>query len=77
MKWVFHKVFTYAFYFIIRAQYEAPQSLRAKFGLTDTRNATHGSGEYFFSPSIVFLRFDKVYVMVFFISYHLITETFH
>ncbi|GIY76589.1 nucleoside diphosphate kinase 6 [Caerostris extrusa] len=25
------------------AQYEAPDSIRAKFGLTDTRNATHGS----------------------------------
>lgn len=28
---------------VYRAQYEAPLSLRARFGLTDTRNATHGS----------------------------------
>lgn len=28
---------------VYKAQYEAPHSLRARFGLTDTRNATHGS----------------------------------
>lgn len=28
---------------VYKAQYEAPNSLRARFGLTDTRNATHGS----------------------------------
>lgn len=27
-----------------RAKYEAPSSLRARYGLTDTRNAFHGSG---------------------------------
>ena len=26
-----------------RAQHEAPDSIRARFGLTDTRNACHGS----------------------------------
>lgn len=26
-----------------RAQYEAPESIRGRFGLTDTRNAVHGS----------------------------------
>lgn len=28
---------------VFKAQYEAPDSIRARFGLTDTRNATHGS----------------------------------
>jgi len=28
---------------VYKAQHEAPESLRAKFGLTDTRNACHGS----------------------------------
>lgn len=28
---------------VFKAQYEAPESVRAKFGLTDTRNAVHGS----------------------------------
>ena len=27
-----------------RSQYEAPTSLRGSFGLSDTRNSTHGSG---------------------------------
>lgn len=30
-----------------RAQFEAPESIRAQFGLSDTRNATHGSGLLF------------------------------
>ena len=29
---------------IYRARQEAPDSIRAQFGLTDTRNAAHGSG---------------------------------
>lgn len=28
---------------VFRAQYDAPESIRGKFGLSDTRNATHGS----------------------------------
>lgn len=28
---------------VFKAKHEAPDSLRARFGLTDTRNATHGS----------------------------------
>uniref|UniRef100_A0A1W7RA72 Nucleoside diphosphate kinase 6 n=1 Tax=Hadrurus spadix TaxID=141984 RepID=A0A1W7RA72_9SCOR len=28
---------------VFKAQYEAPESIRARFGLTDTRNATHGA----------------------------------
>lgn len=28
------------------AQYEAPESIRGQFGLTDTRNAVHGSDSY-------------------------------
>ncbi|VEN64492.1 unnamed protein product [Callosobruchus maculatus] len=28
---------------VFRAQFEAPDSLRGQFGLSDTRNATHGS----------------------------------
>ena len=27
-----------------RAQYEAPDTIRGTFGLTDTRNSSHGSG---------------------------------
>ncbi|XP_035276737.1 nucleoside diphosphate kinase 6 isoform X2 [Anguilla anguilla] len=30
---------------VFRARYDAPGSIRARFGLTDTRNTTHGSGE--------------------------------
>lgn len=29
-----------------RTIYEQPESIRGLFGTTDTRNATHGSGEY-------------------------------
>lgn len=28
---------------VIRAQYEQPESIRGRYGLTDTRNAAHGS----------------------------------
>lgn len=28
---------------VYRAQFEAPMTLRGKYGLSDTRNATHGS----------------------------------
>lgn len=28
---------------VFRAQFDAPESIRGKFGLSDTRNATHGS----------------------------------
>lgn len=28
---------------VFRAQYDAPESIRGQFGLSDTRNATHGS----------------------------------
>ena len=28
---------------VLRAIYESPDSIRARFGITDTRNATHGS----------------------------------
>lgn len=28
---------------VFKAQFEAPQSIRGQFGLSDTRNATHGS----------------------------------
>jgi len=36
-----------------RSQYEAPTSIRGSFGLTDTRNSTHGSG----NNSIVMISF--------------------
>jgi len=29
-----------------KAQFIAPNSIRGKYGLTDTRNSTHGSGKY-------------------------------
>ena len=28
---------------IFRSQYEAPSSIRGSYGISDTRNATHGS----------------------------------
>lgn len=28
---------------VFRAQFDAPTSIRSEFGLSDTRNATHGS----------------------------------
>ncbi|XP_048450326.1 nucleoside diphosphate kinase 6 [Rhincodon typus] len=31
---------------VFRARYSAPKSIRGNYGLTDTRNTTHGSGEY-------------------------------
>ena len=30
---------------VYRAQFTAPGSIRGRFGLSDTRNAVHGSGE--------------------------------
>lgn len=30
---------------VYKAQFEAPNTIRGKYGLSDTRNATHGSGE--------------------------------
>lgn len=30
---------------VFRARHVAPDSIRGSFGLTDTRNTTHGSGE--------------------------------
>ena len=30
---------------VYRAQFTAPDSIRGRFGLSDTRNAVHGSGE--------------------------------
>lgn len=30
---------------VFKAQFEAPDTIRGKFGLSDTRNATHGSGK--------------------------------
>ena len=29
---------------VVQAQYSAPDSIRGTFGLSDTRNAAHGSG---------------------------------
>ena len=31
-----------------KSQFEDPSSIRGTFGLTDTRNSTHGSGNFFF-----------------------------
>lgn len=36
-----------------KSQFEDPSSIRGTFGLTDTRNSTHGSGNFF--PLIIFL----------------------
>lgn len=43
---------------VYRSQFEAPETIRGKYGLSDTRNATHGSGNY----STVFVnrpKFDR------------------
>ena len=32
---------------VFKTQFEAPDSIRGQFGLSDTRNATHGSGGHF------------------------------
>jgi nucleoside-diphosphate kinase len=32
---------------VYHAQFTAPESIRGRFGLSDTRNATHGSGELY------------------------------
>uniref|UniRef100_A0A8C3AED6 Nucleoside diphosphate kinase B n=1 Tax=Cyclopterus lumpus TaxID=8103 RepID=A0A8C3AED6_CYCLU len=39
---------------VFQARYTSPASIRAQFGLTDTRNTTHGSG-YQVSTSSYFL----------------------
>jgi hypothetical protein len=31
---------------VYHAQFTAPYSIRGRFGLSDTRNAVHGSGEF-------------------------------
>lgn len=31
---------------VYKTKYEAPDTIRGTFGLTDTRNCTHGSGEF-------------------------------
>lgn len=33
---------------VFKCQLSNPDSIRAKHGLTDTRNATHGSGNFVF-----------------------------
>lgn len=32
---------------VFRARYTSPDSLRGQYGLTDTRNTTHGSGNIY------------------------------
>ena len=32
---------------VYRAQFTAPDSIRGRFGLSDTRNAVHGTGEVY------------------------------
>lgn len=31
---------------VFKAQYSDPDTIRGQFGLSDTRNATHGSGNF-------------------------------
>jgi len=58
---------------VYKAQYEAPLSLRARFGLTDTRNATHGSDSpdtarreiSFFFPNFNMEEFFKYHEIAF------------
>lgn len=38
---------------VYQAQYIAPDTIRGMFGLSDTRNATHGSGNMFYNISTV------------------------
>lgn len=33
---------------VFKAQFSDPESIRGKYGLSDTRNATHGSGNTFY-----------------------------
>lgn len=47
---------------VFRAQYDAPKTIRSQFGLSDTRNATHGSDSEDSAKkeiSIFFPDFDK------------------
>lgn len=39
---------------VYRAQFEAPDTIRGKYGLSDTRNATHGSGMFSSSNYVLF-----------------------
>ena len=37
------EVCIHLFKLLLRTQYEVPESIRAQFGISDTRNAAHGS----------------------------------
>lgn len=41
---------------VYQAVYSAPGTIRAEYGLTDTRNATHGSGDGHFALSFGIIK---------------------
>lgn len=43
LKWKFCKVYLFVY---SRTIFDEPDSIRGRFGLTDTRNCAHGSGLY-------------------------------
>lgn len=47
---------------VYEAQYIAPNTIRGMFGLSDTRNATHGSGiiHSFYKNSFIFLIINYI-----------------
>lgn len=40
---------------VFRARYTSPASIRAQFGLTDTRNTTHGSGREYVECHVFYI----------------------
>jgi len=53
---------------VFRCQLSNPDSIRAKHGLTDTRNATHGSGNFVLIFNILInelvLILDNIHVLI-------------
>lgn len=47
---------------VFRARYTSPASIRGQFGLTDTRNTTHGSGRKYVECH-VFIYVDLEHVL--------------
>lgn len=60
---------------VFRARHTSPDTIRGQFGLTDTRNTTHGSG---INSSIVYLldHIIMLFKIYFLIIYHLSSKVF-
>lgn len=43
---------------VFKTQFEAPETIRGQFGLSDTRNATHGSGFIKFCRFLISFQFS-------------------